>query len=379
MIEQVAQFIQEKFQTTNFIPLHEPRFVGQEKEYLTKTLESTFVSSVGEYVDRFENDICDFTQSSNAIAVVNGTSALHLAMMLAGVKTGDLVITQALTFVATCNAIKYCNADPILLDVAKKTLGLCPDALNAWLDENAAMNQDGCCVLKNSNRPIRACVPMHTFGHPVEIDLIISICKKWNISVIEDAAESLGSLYKNIHTGTFGLMGTLSFNGNKIVTTGGGGAVLCNHETYIKGKHLSTTAKVPSSTHFFHDQVGFNYRMPNLNASLGCAQLESLNFFVEKKRNLAMEYMQFFKNTDFSFFSEPENCHSNYWLNTILSEDQAHRDDFLLSMKKHQIMARPIWTPMHELPMFTNALRDDLTNTMWLADRIINIPSSVII
>jgi aminotransferase in exopolysaccharide biosynthesis len=379
MLDQISQFIREKFHTNDFIPLHEPQFVGSEKDLLNKAIDSTFVSSVGEYVDQFEHNISSFTQSSRAIAVMNGTAALHLSMILAGVKPGDLVITQALTFVATCNAISYCNAEPILLDVDKKTLGLCPIALESWLDENAIFNQKGACVSKKSMRPIKACIPMHTFGHPVEIDSIITICKKWKIAVVEDAAESLGSLYKNIHTGTFGLMGTLSFNGNKIITTGGGGAILCNQELYAKGKHLSTTAKVPNDIHFVHDQIGFNYRMPNLNAALGCAQLESLNLFVEKKRNLAMEYREFFKDSDFYFFTEPENCRSNYWLNTIFCQDEAHRDEFLTGMNNQKIMTRPIWTPMNKLTMFSNAMNDGLPNTAWLEARIVNIPSSAIL
>jgi len=377
MLDQISQFIQEKFNTNNFIPLHEPRFLGSEKDFLNKTIDSTFVSSVGEYVDQFEQNISSFTKSSRAIAVMNGTAALHLSMLLAGVKPGDLVITQALTFVATCNAITYCNAEPILLDVDKKTLGLCPIALESWLDKNAIFDKNGSCVFKKSMRPIKACVPMHTFGHPVEIDTIINICKKWKIAVVEDAAESLGSLYKNIHTGTFGLIGALSFNGNKIITTGGGGAILCNQELYAKGKHLSTTAKIPNNIHFFHDQIGFNYRMPNLNAALGCAQLESLNLFVEKKRNLAIEYQELFKDSDFYFFTEPDNCRSNYWLNTIFCQDEEHRDEFLISMNNQKIMTRPIWTPMNKLPMFSNVLNDGLPNTAWLEARIVNIPSSV--
>ncbi|MDA9676248.1 LegC family aminotransferase [Pseudomonadota bacterium] len=379
MLDQISNFIQEKFHTNDFIPLHEPRFIGLEKEFLNQTVDSTFVSSVGEYVDQFENNISSFTQSSHAIAVMNGTAALHLSMLLAGVKPGDFVITQALTFVATCNAISYCNAEPILIDVDKNTLGLCPVALESWLEENATFDKKGSCILKQTKRSIKACIPMHTFGHPAEIDSIIRICKKWKISVIEDAAESLGSLYKNIHTGTFGLMGTLSFNGNKIITTGGGGAILCNEETYFRGKHLSTTAKVPSEVDFFHDQIGFNYRLPNLNAALGCAQLESLDFFLKKKRNLAMEYQQLFKDSDFYFFVEPKNCRSNYWLNTILCQDKIHRDEFLNNMNNKKIMTRPIWTPMNKLPMFSNAINDGLENTAWIEDRVVNIPSSVTI
>ena len=376
MFDYLAKFIQDKYRTNSFIPLHEPRFIGKEKEFVSQTIDSTFVSSVGQYVNQFEEDIAKYTGSKKAIAIVNGTSALHLSMLMAGVKPGDYVITQALTFVATCNAIHYCQAEPILIDVDKKTLGLSPIALEAWLEENAFVDTDQVCKLKNSKRAIKACIPMHTFGHPVEIDTLATICNVWKLAMIEDAAESLGSLFKDTHTGTFGLMGTLSFNGNKIITTGGGGAILCNEELYLKGKHLSTTAKKPNDIHFVHDEVGFNYRLPNINAALGCAQLESINLFVTQKRQLAEEYAQLLKNSNLEFFKEPKNCRSNYWLNTIICHDESQRNELLNYMNSREIMTRPVWTPMNKLPMFKNSISDSLQNTLWLEERIVNIPSS---
>ena len=376
MFDYLAKFIQDKYRTNSFIPLHEPRFIGKEKEFVSQTIDSTFVSSVGQYVNQFEENIAKYTGSKRAIAIVNGTSALHLSMLMAGVKPGDYVITQALTFVATCNAIHYCQAEPILIDVDKKTLGLSPIALEAWLEENAFVDTDQVCKLKNSKRAIKACIPMHTFGHPVEIDTLATICNVWKLAMIEDAAESLGSLFKDTHTGTFGLMGTLSFNGNKIITTGGGGAILCNEELYLKGKHLSTTAKKPNDIHFVHDEVGFNYRLPNINAALGCAQLESINLFVKQKRQLAEEYAQLLKNSNLEFFKEPKNCRSNYWLNTIICHDESQRNELLNYMNSREIMTRPVWTPMNKLPMFKNSISDSLQNTLWLEERIVNIPSS---
>tara|TARA_B110000914_G_C15465122_1_gene447888 strand:+ start:215 stop:1363 length:1149 start_codon:yes stop_codon:yes gene_type:complete len=376
MFDYLAKFIQDKYRTNSFIPLHEPRFIGKEKEFVSQTIDSTFVSSVGQYVNQFEEDIAKYTGSKKAIAIVNGTSALHLSMLMAGVKPGDYVITQALTFVATCNAIHYCQAEPILIDVDKKTLGLSPIALETWLEENAFVDTDQVCKLKNSKRAIKACIPMHTFGHPVEIDTLATICNVWKLAMIEDAAESLGSLFKDTHTGTFGLMGTLSFNGNKIITTGGGGAILCNEELYLKGKHLSTTAKKPNDIHFVHDEVGFNYRLPNINAALGCAQLESINLFVKQKRQLAEEYAQLLKNSNLEFFKEPKNCRSNYWLNTIICHDESQRNELLNYMNSREIMTRPVWTPMNKLPMFKNSISDSLQNTLWLEERIVNIPSS---
>jgi len=376
MFESTVQFIQDKFQTKGLIPLHEPVFQGEEKSFLNKTIDSTFVSNVGEYVDQFEDTLAKYTGSPSSIAVMNGTSALHLSLLLAKVQSTDYVITQALTFVATCNAISYCGAEPIFVDVEQNTLSLSPVALQNFLEDKAFIDDMGICKFKENHRTIRACIPMHTFGHPADMDPIVSVCKKWNLFLIEDAAESLGSMYKNQHTGTLGSLGALSFNGNKIITSGGGGAVLCNHDFYLKGKHLSTTAKQADNINFYHDQIGYNFRMPNINASLGCAQLLRLDYFIDKKRKLADEYKKFFEGSSMQFFTEPENSRSNYWLNTIICEDQNHRNDFLEYSNSQKIMTRPAWTLMHKLPMYEDSITDSLENSIWLQERIVNIPSS---
>ena len=379
MYESSIKFIREIYKSKEFIPLHEPRFLGNEKSFLSKAVDSTFVSSVGEFVDRFESDLSSFTGSERAIALVNGTSALHLSLILLDVKPEDYVITQSLTFVATCNAISYCKAKPIFVDVDRDTLGMSSVSLESWLEENAIIDEKGICRLKKDKKPIKACVPMHTFGHPVDIDPIKSICKKWKLGLIEDAAEALGSLYKGKHTGTFGSIGVLSFNGNKIITTGGGGAILCDKKTYLEGKHISTTAKKKDDIYFYHDKVGFNYRLPNLNVALGCAQLQKIDEFILQKRNLAVTYEEFFQKSEFIFFKEPKECQSNYWLNTLICSDIKQRDEFLHSTNSNGVMTRPIWTPMHKLPMFLDSLSGNLDNTVWLEERIVNIPSSVII
>ena len=379
MYESAVKFIQEVYKTNEFIPLHEPRFIGNEKSFLIETIDSTFVSSVGEFVDRFEYDLSSFTGSEKAIALVNGTSALHLSLALSDVQPHDYVITQSLTFVATCNAISYCKAEPIFIDVDKNTLGMSPLSLETWLENSAFIDSRNVCRLKKNKRPIKACVPMHTFGHPVEIDAIKLVCEKWKLRLIEDAAESLGSYYKGKHTGTFGELGALSFNGNKIITTGGGGALLCSKKLYKTGKHLSTTAKKPDNIHFYHDKIGFNYRLPNLNAALGCAQLENIEKFILKKRELAKTYKKYFQNSELSFFNEPDNCRSNYWLNTLVCIDKNQRDNFLSYTNSKGVMTRPVWTPMHKLPMFSEALCDNLNNTSWLEERLVNIPSSVVV
>jgi aminotransferase in exopolysaccharide biosynthesis len=376
MFESTVQFIQDKFQTKGLIPLHEPVFQGEEKSFLNKTIDSTFVSNVGEYVDQFEDTLAKYTGSPSSIAVMNGTSALHLSLLLAKVQSTDYVITQALTFVATCNAISYCGAEPIFVDVEQNTLSLSPVALQNFLEDKAFIDDMGICKFKENHRTIRACIPMHTFGHPADMDPIVSVCKKWNLFLIEDAAESLGSMYKNQHTGTLGSLGALSFNGNKIITSGGGGAVLCNHDFYLKGKHLSTTAKQADNINFYHDQIGYNFRMPNINAALGCAQLLRLDYFIDKKRKLADEYKKFFEGSSMQFFTEPENSRSNYWLNTIICEDQNHRNDFLEYSNSQKIMTRPAWTLMHKLPMYEDCITDSLENSIWLQERIVNIPSS---
>lgn len=380
---QIVSFIRDTFkQPEDFIPLHAPRFIGNEKKYLNDCIDTTFVSSVGKYVDKFEEDIAIYTGAKKAVVCVNGTNALHLALMLAGVKRNDEIITQALTFIATANAISYCGAMPVFVDVDKETLGLSPDALKIFL-ETQTEQKDGKCFNKATKRKISACVPMHTFGHPCRIDEIITICKQYNIEVIEDAAESLGSFYKGKHTGTFGNIGVLSFNGNKILTTGGGGMLLFNDiDLGNRAKHLTTQAKVPHPWEFIHDDIGYNYRMPNINAALGVAQLEQITGFLQAKRKLATTYSSFFSATalaaNFSFFSEPENASSNYWLNAVMLENRNQRDEFLKYTNKNGVMTRPVWELMNRLPMFGKAQCGDLSNSEWIADRLVNIPSSVI-
>jgi len=373
----LVNFVQDIYQTKEFIPLHAPTFVGNEKEYVISTIDSTFVSSVGKYVEQFEQQVEAFTGTAKAIATVNGTAALHTALYMAGVKSGDLVITQALTFVATCNVLYQMGVDPVFVDVCKTSLGLCPKALELYLDENAIINTDGFCEDRKTGQIYRAVVPMHTFGHPVEIDEIIIVCNKWNIIIIEDAAESLGSFYKGIHTGTFGSFGALSFNGNKIITTGGGGIVLCrNIDKGMRAKHITTTSKVQHPYEFFHDAAGFNYRLPNLNAALGCAQMEVLPEFLKQKRQLAHCYNDFFQGSDFKFIKEPEYAQSNYWLNAIICPNTKAREELIKVTNTNNVMTRPVWKLMHRLPMFKKARCGDLPNSEWLESSLVNLPSS---
>lgn len=377
MFDSIIDFVRDRYRTNDFIPLHAPTFAGHEKAYVVETIESTFVSSVGAYVDRFEQDMVRYTGSPRAIATVNGTAALHAALVLAGVKSGELVLTQPLTFVATCNAIAYCGASPIFIDVDRHTLGLSPEALEIWLNEHAMIDSDGLCRLLRDGRIIRACLPMHTFGHPVELDALVAICTRWGLMLVEDAAESLGSLYKGRHTGTFGSLGVLSFNGNKIITTGGGGMILADEELGIRAKHLTTTAKKPHPYEYVHDEVGYNYRLPNLNAALGCAQLEQLEKFIANKRELASGYANLLRNSDLQFFLEPEGCRSNYWLNAVICESRTQRDTLLKVTNDKGVMTRPIWQLMNHLPVYENCLRGDLNNAEWLEARVVNLPSSV--
>jgi aminotransferase in exopolysaccharide biosynthesis len=376
--DQLIRFVQDYFGTNEFIPLHAPVFPGREKEYVADTIESTFVSSVGAYVDRFEQEMAGYTGSPKAVATVNGTAALHIALKLAGVEAGDLVVTQSLTFVATCNAIAYCNAEPVFIDVDRDTLGLSAKALEAWLEGNARLDAEGVCRTRIDDKVIRACVPMHTFGHPADLDGLAAVTRRWNIALVEDAAESLGSFYKGQHTGTFGAVGTLSFNGNKIMTTGGGGVILAGEELAARAKHLTTTAKKPHPFEYIHDELGYNYRLPNLNAALGCAQLEQLETFIEAKRALAVAYEEFFSDTNLAFVNEPANCRSNYWLNAVICEDKAHRDELLATTNKQGVMTRPIWALMNHLAMYQSCRRGDLSNSEWLEARVVNLPSSVV-
>lgn len=380
MNKKIINFVQDIYQTKDFIPLHAPIFIGNEKKYLNDALDSTYVSSIGKYVDDFEKRIKEYTNASKAVVTVNGTAALHTALYMAGVKAGDLVITQSLTFVATCNVIHHMNAEPVFVDVSSLSLGLCPNALESYLEEYALINGDGACEHKITHQIIRAVVPMHTFGHPVDLDEISIICSKWNIMLIEDAAESLGSFYKDNHTGTVGSYGALSFNGNKIITTGGGGAVLCKSiDDAIKVKHITTTAKVNHPFEFFHDLPGFNYRLPNINAALGCAQIEALTDFVAKKRELAKSYECFFRGSDYKFVVEPEYARSNYWLNAVICPNLESRDSLLLETNSEGVMTRPIWKMMHKLPMYKNSLRGNLKNSEWIESHLVNLPSSPVI
>lgn len=378
MVESLIRFIREQYRSNDFIPLHAPVFNGRERELVLDTIDSTFVSSVGAYVDRFEKDMATFTDSRRAVAVMNGTAALHIALKLAEVVPGDLVVTQSLTFVATCNAIAYCGAEPLFVDVDRKTLGLSPVALDCWLTENALIDDHGHCYTRIGHRRIRACLPMHTFGHPVEIDALVNVCERWRLVLVEDAAESLGSYYKGRHTGNFGQIGVLSFNGNKIMTTGGGGMLLTGEILGGRAKHLTTTAKIPHPYEFIHDELGYNYRLPNLNAALGCAQLEQMPDFLASKRTLAARYIEFFKNSEFQPIVEPEHCISNYWLNGVICKDENHREELLKATNDAGVMTRPIWKLMTKLPLFKHALRGPLDNAEWLETRVVNLPSSVL-
>ncbi|MCL1139598.1 LegC family aminotransferase [Shewanella pneumatophori] len=372
----LVKFVRDIYQTNEFIPLHAPIFNGNEQKYVLETIQSTFVSSVGKFVDQFEQKIESYTGTAKAVATVNGTAALHAALYMAGVKPGDFVITQALTFVATCNALHHMGAVPIFVDVSPVSLGLCPKAMDEFLEQHAQLTDSG-CIHKTTKRPIRAVVPMHTFGHPVELDELIAVCLKWNIVLVEDAAESLGSFYKGKHTGTLGDFGAVSFNGNKVITTGGGGMVLCKSLTSgARTKHVTTTAKVPHPYEFYHDEAGFNYRMPNLNAALGCAQMEVLEDYLVQKRALANHYSEFFAKSDYQFVLEPEYAQSNYWLNAIICPSAQVRDELLKKTNDAGVMTRPIWQLMHRLPMFCDAPRGELTQSEHIEARLINLPST---
>ncbi len=377
---EIVRFIRKTYnKPEGFIALHEPLFVGNEKKYLEECIDSTFVSSVGKFVDRFEEDMARYTGAKKAIVCVNGTNALHIALLLAGVQRNDEIITQSLTFIATANAISYAGAHPVFVDVDKDTLGLSPVSLLNFLRNNTIQKAGG-CYNKVTNRKIAAVVPMHTFGHPCKIDAIATICEEHQIELVEDAAESLGSYYKGQHTGTFGKIGVISFNGNKIITTGGGGMLLFNDEELAhKAKHLTTQAKVPHPWEFIHDQIGYNYRMPNLNAAMGVAQLEQIDQYLVAKHKMAEKYKALFDQLNMRFITEPENSKSNYWLNAILLDNRKERDEFLEYTNKHGVMTRPVWELMNRLPMFKDAQCGDLSNSEWIADRLVNISSSVVL
>ncbi len=363
----------------SFIPLHTPFFGKTEEKYVVDCIRSNFVSSVGEYVDKFEKAIREYTKTKYTILTVNGTSALHICLLLTDVKKDDEVLVPSMTFVATPNAVRYIGAVPHFVDVSKESLGIDPFKLDEYLSKIAEV-QENQCYNKKTHRQIKAIIPMHTFGHPVDMDELTSVAERYKLTIIEDAAEALGSLYKNKHVGNFSKMAILSFNGNKIITTGGGGAVLTNNEDLAKKvKHLTTTAKKPHPWEYVHDMVGYNYRMPALNASLGLAQIEKLDGFVEKKRILAEKYKESLKDVEeIEFFVEPGYARSNYWLNAIIlnKEYTDARDEILEETNKNGIMTRPVWKLMHKLEMFKDCPRMDLSVSESLEKRIINIPSS---
>lgn len=384
IFKEIVQYIRALYnQPKDPIPLHAPVFIGNEKKYLAECIDTTYVSSVGRFVDQFEVAMANYTGAKGAVACVNGTSALHLALKIIGVKKNNEVITQPLTFIATCNAISYMGSNPVFIDVDMDTLGMSPDSLHRFLKLNTLQRYNYStaafeCINKASGKIISACLPMHTFGHPCQIDKIVEICDEFHLAVIEDAAEGIGSFYKGQHTGTFGSIGVLSFNGNKIITTGGGGMLLFKDENLARhAKHLSTQAKMPDPWEFRHDEVGYNYRMPNINAALGLAQLEQIDKFIASKRHIAKQYSHFFDSCDLKFVKEPQNAKSNYWLNCILFNDFNERDRFLKYSNENGVMTRPAWRLMNKLDMFNECQTDELINVNYIADRLVNIPSSV--
>lgn len=375
--ENIINFVKSLYPNKDFISLHEPVFFEEDKNYVLDAIESTFVSSVGMYVDTFEKMICDYTGSKYAVAVVNGTSALHISLKLAGVKRNDLVLTQPLSFIATCNAISYLGAEPCFVDINKETLGLCPLALKSFLTRSTYI-KDKQCFENNSKRRISACVPMHTFGFPVQIESIIEVCNEFYIPVVEDSAESLGSIYNGKHTGTFGLLGTYSLNGNKTITCGGGGVIVTNDKKLaLQAKHLTTQAKIPHKWEFRHDDIGFNYRMPNLNAALACAQLNRIESYIQDKKETYKMYKNFFHESDYQFIEEPIRSRSNYWLNSILVESLEKRNELLEYLNTNGVMTRPTWTLLNKMKMFEHCMKDSLINSLNVESRLINLPSSV--
>lgn len=378
-ITDTINFIRSIYNTKDSIHLHEPKFVGNERKYLLDAMDSTLVSQIGPYVDRFENDMSLFTGTKKTVAVTNGTCALQVALRLAGVQNNDEVLTQALTFVATANSISYLGANPVFIDVDLDTMGLSPKSLEEFLNQNAELRDDGSYNKKTGKR-FSACLPMHTFGFMCRIDEIVEICDKWNIPVIEDAAEALGSQYKGQSCGSFGLLSAFSLNGNKIITSGGGGAITTNNiDIGNQAKHLTTTAKIPHQWEYTHDKVGYNFRMPNLNAALACAQLEQLEIMKQSKNNIYNQYKSFLKDKGLKLVDIPENTDWNYWLMSILLDDKNDRDIFLEETNNKGINTRPIWTLMYHLSMYQNSQRDSQENAEYLEQRIVNLPSSAIL
>ncbi len=375
--QEVVNFIKSLYPNHNPVPLHAPVFIGREKEYLNDCIDSTFVSYKGKYVTKFEKITAEFIGAKYAVAVVNGTAALQIALQIAGVKPGDEVITQPLTFVATANAIIHCGAKPVFVDVDLDTMGMSPEKLNDWLSKNTKYNQStNQTINQSSGKAISAIVPMHTFGFPCMIDEIIEVANKYNIPVIEDAAESLGSFYKGKHTGTFGLAGILSYNGNKTITTGGGGMIISDNEGFAKkAKHITTTAKLPHKWEYIHDEVGYNYRLTNVTAAIGVAQMENLESILINKRETAKLYSEFFKNFEIKFIKEQPDTKANNWLNCIQLKNREERDKFLEETNSDGVMTRPIWRLMNKLDMYKNCQAGNIDNAEWLEDRVVNIPS----
>ncbi len=373
----LIDFIRKWYKTDEFIPLHMPRFHGKDKEYVADAIDSTFVSSVGKYVTQFEHEFAKLTGAEYAIAVVNGTTALQAALRLAGVGKGHEVITQPLTFVATVNAIIHNGAEPVFVDVDRETMGMCPNALEQFLDENYSRKETG-VFNRATGRALTAIVPMHTFGFPCSMDKIMEIADSWGINVVEDSAEALGSEIHLKHCGTFGRMGIFSFNGNKIITCGGGGAIVTNDKDLaVKAKHLTTTAKTEHAWDYVHDETGYNFRMPNLNAALACAQLTRFENILADKRQLSNAYGEFFRKADYcKFVTEEDGCTSNYWLNTVITRDRKERDELLKTTNNAGIMTRPAWQLMTKLGMYRKCQKGDLNNALWLRKRIVNLPSS---
>ncbi|MCK5541280.1 MAG: LegC family aminotransferase [Desulfobacterales bacterium] len=377
MYSDLISFVRDWYQTDQLIPLHEPRFKNVDKEYVADAIDSTFVSSVGEYVTKFEHELGHYLGVNNVVAMVNGTTALQLALKIAGVREGHEVITQPLTFVATANAIVHNNANPVFVDVNKETLGLCPDALSRFLDQNAE-KKNGKAFNKETCKLISAIVPMHTFGLPCKIKEIVEIAENWDIPVVEDSAEALGSKVSSQHCGTFGKIGILSFNGNKIITCGGGGAIITNDDKLAnRAKHLTTTAKVNHQWDYAHDEIGYNFRMSNLNAALACAQFTQLEGILKDKRELSNSYSLFLKDVEWcDYVKEPEGCTSNYWLNAVITSGKKERDELLRITNDSGITTRPAWQLMSDLKMFKDCQKGELDNAKWLRDRIVNLPSS---
>lgn len=377
LFDKTVKYIKTIYNEQSFVPLHAPVFLGNEKKYLENCIESTFVSYVGEYVSRFEEMNAKFIGTKYAVAVVNGTVAIQVSLQIAGVEPGDEVITQPLTFVATANAIAHTGAIPVFVDVDKDTMGMSPQKLSDFLKKNCEL-KDNKCINKVSKNFIKAIVPMHTFGHPCRIDEIKNIAEEYNLILIEDSAESLGSTFNNKKTGSFGLAGVLSFNGNKTVTTGGGGMIVTDDEEFAKkAKHITTTGKVPHKWEFIHDMVAYNYRLTNLNAAIGVAQFEYIDRIIENKRETAQLYKNYFNELGIEFKEEPKNSKSNYWLNSILLKDRQERDSFLEFSNGNGIQTRPIWRLMNKLSMYENCQRDNIDNALWLEDRVVNIPSGI--